>query len=119
MPTYDYVCDKCEHSFELFQQMTEPVKRKCPECGAMKLRRLIGTGAGVLFKGSGFYETDYRSESYKKAAESDKPSDNKSDSKKSDAATAKSDASATSSSESKPKSDTKAAPKKKSGNDKS
>lgn len=72
MPTYDYACDNCGHEFELFQQMTAPVKRKCPECGKNKLQRLIGTGAGVIFKGGGFYETDYRSDSYKKAAEADK-----------------------------------------------
>ena len=71
MPTYDYVCRKCEHSFELFQSMSAPVKRKCPECGEKSLERLIGTGAGIIFKGSGFYETDYRSESYKKAAEAE------------------------------------------------
>ena len=69
MPTYDYKCDACDHAFELFQSMSEPVKRKCPECGRPKLRRLFGTGAAVVFKGSGFYQTDYRSESYKKAAE--------------------------------------------------
>ena len=73
MPTYDYECDACEHSFELFQSISEPVKKKCPECGKPKLRRLIGTGAAVVFKGSGFYQTDYRSESYKKAAEKEKP----------------------------------------------
>lgn len=78
MPTYDYVCRNCEHAFELFQQMSDPVKRKCPECATLKLERLIGTGAGVLFKGSGFYETDYRSDSYKKAAKADQPSDSKS-----------------------------------------
>src|SRR5262249_51724226 len=75
MPTYDYVCDACDHEFELFQSITEPVKRKCPECGKNKLRRLIGTGAAIMFKGSGFYKTDYRSDSYKKRAESEKPSD--------------------------------------------
>ncbi len=68
MPTYDYVCDACEHEFELFQSIKERVKRKCPECGRMKLRRLIGPGAAIVFKGSGFYKTDYRSEAYKKAA---------------------------------------------------
>ena len=73
MPTYDYQCEACDHAFELFQSMSAPVKRKCPECGKLSLKRLIGTGAGVLFKGSGFYETDYRSESYKKAKEADKP----------------------------------------------
>ncbi|MEX0612784.1 MAG: FmdB family zinc ribbon protein [Pirellulales bacterium] len=72
MPTYDYECDACGHSFELFQSISEPVKKKCPECGKPKLRRLFGTGAAVVFKGSGFYQTDYRSESYKKAAEKDK-----------------------------------------------
>jgi putative FmdB family regulatory protein len=74
MPTYDYVCSDCDHSFELFQMMSDPVKRKCPECGTRGLRRLIGTGAGVIFRGSGFYETDYRSDSYKKAADAEKKS---------------------------------------------
>ena len=82
MPTYDYVCRECEHAFELFQQMTAPVKRKCPACGKLRLRRLVGTGAGVIFKGSGFYQTDYRSDAYKKAAEADKKSsDGKSEKK--------------------------------------
>lgn len=72
MPTYDYACDACDHRFELFQSITaEPVK-KCPQCGQRKVRRLIGAGAAIVFKGSGFYKTDYRSESYKKAAEADK-----------------------------------------------
>jgi len=74
MPTYDYVCDACEHQFELFQSIKEEPKRKCPECGRLKLRRLIGPGAAIVFKGSGFYKTDYRSESYKKGAAADKPS---------------------------------------------
>jgi putative FmdB family regulatory protein len=74
MPTYDYVCDACGHEFELFQSMLDPVKRKCPECKKPKLRRLIGAGAAIMFKGSGFYKTDYRSESYKKQAEAEKPS---------------------------------------------
>jgi putative FmdB family regulatory protein len=73
MPTYDYVCDACGHEFEEFQSITEPVLRKCPECKKLKLRRLFGTGAAVVFKGSGFYQTDYRSESYKSGAEKDKP----------------------------------------------
>ena len=68
MPTYDYVCDGCQHGFELFQPITAAHKRKCPECGRLKLRRLIGPGAAIVFKGSGFYQTDYRSESYRKAA---------------------------------------------------
>jgi len=72
MPTYDYECDGCGHAFELFQSISEPVKKKCPECGKSKLRRLFGTGAALVFKGSGFYQTDYRSEAYTKAAEADK-----------------------------------------------
>jgi len=72
MPTYDYKCDKCHHTWELFQSITaEPVKT-CPECKSRKARRVIGPGAGILFKGSGFYQTDYRSDSYKKGAEADK-----------------------------------------------
>lgn len=74
MPTYDYECDACGHEFELFQGINDPHERKCPKCGKLKLRRLFGTGAAVVFKGSGFYQTDYRSESYKKAAEKDKSS---------------------------------------------
>lgn len=78
MPTYDYECDACSHRFELFQSITDAVRRKCPQCGKPKLRRLIGAGAGILFKGSGFYITDYRSDSYKKAADADrKPSEPK------------------------------------------
>lgn len=72
MPTYDYVCDACEHSFELFQSIKDSPIKKCPECGKLKLRRLFGTGAAIMFKGSGFYQTDYRSESYKKKAAAEK-----------------------------------------------
>ncbi|MFM8497330.1 MAG: FmdB family zinc ribbon protein [Planctomycetia bacterium] len=71
MPTYDYVCDGCGHAFELFQSMTDPVKKTCPKCKKSKLRRLIGAGGAIVFKGSGFYKTDYRSESYKKGAAAD------------------------------------------------
>jgi putative FmdB family regulatory protein len=71
MPTYDYVCDACEHAFEEFQYMSDDVLKKCPKCGKKKLRRLIGTGAAIIFKGSGFYQTDYRSESYKSSAKAD------------------------------------------------
>jgi len=85
MPTYDYVCEACQHSFEHFQRITANSLRKCPECGKLKLKRLIGTGAGILFKGSGFYETDYRSDSYKKAAKAEadaaKPKSDSSDAK--------------------------------------
>ncbi|MEQ9616410.1 MAG: zinc ribbon domain-containing protein [Phycisphaerales bacterium] len=85
MPTYDYRCRACEHEFEEFQSMSAKTLRKCPECGKLKLERLIGTGAGIIFKGSGFYETDYRSEGYKKAAESEKKSSEPKSEPKSDA----------------------------------
>ena len=65
MPTYDYLCDNCGHEFEKFQMMSDSLMRKCPKCKKFRLKRLIGTGAGIIFKGSGFYETDYRSENYK------------------------------------------------------
>ena len=82
MPNYDYECDKCGKIFEVFQSMRDRKLRKCPDpaCGG-KVERLLGTGAGIIFKGSGFYETDYRSESYKAGAKADKPSDS-GDSKK-------------------------------------
>lgn len=75
MPTYEYRCGACEHEFELFQSMKDAPKRKCPECGKNALERLIGTGGAVLFRGSGFYQTDYRSESYRKGAKAEKPAD--------------------------------------------
>lgn len=59
MPTYDYKCQKCGRTFEVFQSMTSPVIQKCEKCGG-KVKRLIGTGGGLIFKGSGFYATDYR-----------------------------------------------------------
>ncbi|MFH1198907.1 MAG: FmdB family zinc ribbon protein [Candidatus Omnitrophota bacterium] len=62
MPTYDYECTKCGHTFEAFQQMSDKPLTKCPKCDK-KLRRLIGSGAGLIFKGSGFYATDYRKKS--------------------------------------------------------
>lgn len=74
MPTYEYICESCGCEFEKFQNITANPLRTCPKCGKNKLKRLIGTGAGIIFKGSGFYQTDYRSESYKKAAESEKKS---------------------------------------------
>lgn len=60
MPTYDYVCDACNHQFEEFQSMKDATLTVCPKCNTPKLRRLIGTGAGIIFKGSGFYQTDYK-----------------------------------------------------------
>ena len=86
MPTYDYVCDGCGHAFELFQSMTDAVKKTCPECGKKKLRRLIGAGGAIVFKGSGFYKTDYRSDSYKKGAAAESGSSGKSEGGKSDGA---------------------------------
>jgi putative FmdB family regulatory protein len=76
MPTYDYVCAACGHALEVFQSMSEPPKRKCPACGRNKLERRIGAGAGFLFKGSGFYLTDYRSKSYTEGQKAEsKPAD--------------------------------------------
>ncbi len=72
MPTYEYLCDACEHQFEKFQSMKDDPIRTCPDCKRKKLRRLIGFGAGILFKGSGFYQTDYRSKGYQDAVKKDK-----------------------------------------------
>lgn len=66
MPTYEYECHKCGHIFEVFQKMSDPPRRRCPQCNG-KVERRLGTGAGVIFKGSGFYATDYRSSEYHKA----------------------------------------------------
>jgi putative FmdB family regulatory protein len=71
MPTYDYECRSCAHRFEQFQSMTAKELRQCPECGKKTLQRLIGAGAGVIFKGSGFYSTDYRGPAYDKARKDD------------------------------------------------
>ena len=98
MPTYDYKCDACGHAFEKFQSIKAAPIRKCPKCGKSKVRRLISTGAGLIFKGSGFYITDYRSESYKEKAKSEsgeKTDTSKKDTAKTDspkAETAKADA---------------------------
>ncbi|MBX7103912.1 MAG: zinc ribbon domain-containing protein [Gemmataceae bacterium] len=80
MPTYEYVCDACEHRFDEMQSFSDEPLTKCPSCKKKKLRRLFGTGAAVLFKGSGFYETDYRSDSYKSGAKADSEATKKSDS---------------------------------------
>jgi putative FmdB family regulatory protein len=71
MPTYEYRCEDCGHEFEAFQTISEPPEEKCPVC-AGKVKRIISGGAGFLFKGSGFYITDYRSKEYKAAAEKDR-----------------------------------------------
>jgi putative FmdB family regulatory protein len=75
MPTYDYTCDTCGHEFEAFESIKAEPQKVCPECHDPALRRKIGAGAAILFKGSGFYQTDYRSDSYKKKAEADKPAE--------------------------------------------
>ncbi len=79
MPTYDYQCEKCKKTFELYQSMKDPVVTSCPKdlCrqktwGKGKVKRLLGAGAGLIFKGTGFYITDYRSEGYKSAAKAAK-----------------------------------------------
>ena len=71
MPTYEYQCDACGHRFDKFQSITAAPIKKCPECGKSKVKRLISTGAGLIFKGSGFYITDYRSEGYKNSAKAE------------------------------------------------
>ena len=73
MPTYEYACTKCGHHFEHFQSMKDAPLKKCPKCGKPALKRLVGAGAGLIFKGSGFYITDYRSQSYTDAAKKDAP----------------------------------------------
>ena len=75
MPTYEYKCRECDHTLEKFQSMNDAHLTECPECNKETLKRLIGTGAGIIFKGSGFYQTDYRSDSYNKSAQKDKKSD--------------------------------------------
>src|SRR5215213_3347429 len=81
MPTYDYKCDGCGHQFEEMQSFSADLLKTCPKCGQDQLRRLFGTGAAILFKGGGFYETDYkRGEGYKKAEQADsgaKPAESK------------------------------------------
>lgn len=130
MPTYEYVCDACEHEFELLQRMSDPAVRKCPKCKKLKVRRIISGGAGVIFKGSGFYETDYKqkrggsgtgsrrddsgpasdaksetSSDSKPDSKSDAKSESKSDGKSTDSASTKSDSKSDGKSSS--KSDTK------------
>ncbi len=72
MPTYEYRCKACSHEWEAFQPITARPLRKCPDCGRLKAERIISAGGGILFRGSGFYQTDYRSESWKKGEKADK-----------------------------------------------
>jgi putative FmdB family regulatory protein len=118
MPTYEYQCTACGHAFEKFQSIKAAPIKKCPQCGKSKVKRLIGMGAGLLFKGSGFYITDYRGHSYSKAAKADAPPTTSGESKPAatDAsATPKADAKPTEAksaeSKSEPKSEPKAQPK--------
>ena len=94
MPTYDYCCDACKHEFEQFESITTEPQKKCPKCKKNKLRRLFGAGGGLIFKGSGFYQTDYRPDSYKKAAEADKPESESSDSSSKESSSSKSESKA-------------------------
>ena len=106
MPTYEYKCDACGYAFERFQPITaDPVKR-CPECGKAKVKRLISAGAGIIFKGSGFYITDYRSEGYNNSAKADKAEGGTSGEAKTDT---KSESKSDSKSDSKPAADVKPA----------
>jgi len=100
MPTYDYACENCGHKWELFQSIKANPIRKCPSCGRQKAKRMIGPGAGIIFRGTGFYQTDYRSDSYKKAAEADSKSQSDGNGKADKSA---SETKSTMSSESKPK----------------
>ena len=106
MPTYDYKCSACDHRWELFQSIKANPIKKCPACGKSNAKRMIGPGAGIIFKGSGFYQTDYRSDSYKKAAEADKKSQSGGEAK-SDQGPSSDSKSSSSSSESKPSSEKK------------
>jgi putative FmdB family regulatory protein len=118
MPTYEYRCNACKHEFEEFQSITAPHIKKCPSCGKLKLERLIGIGSAVMFKGGGFYETDYRSESYKQAAKADadaaKPKTDSSESKGDGKPDSKTDSKSDSKPDKKndPKPESKAEPKK-------
>lgn len=71
MPTYEYHCQACKHQFDELQSFSDPELKKCPKCGKKKLKRAFGVGAAVLFKGSGFYQTDYRSQSYQSSAQAE------------------------------------------------
>lgn len=86
MPNYDYRCETCDHLFEVFQSMNDPKLEDCPEEGCDgRVKRLLGTGAGLIFKGGGFYETDYRSQSYKDGAKKESDASKPDSGKKSDA----------------------------------
>ena len=71
MPTYDYACTRCGHQFEQFQSMLDRPLKKCPKCAKLSLKRLVGAGAGIIFKGTGFYSTDYKKSGASPASSSD------------------------------------------------
>lgn len=77
MPTYEYECESCSYKFEFFQGIKAPLLEKCPKCKKLKLRRLVGMGAGIIFKGSGFYTTDYKKKESEKLATKSQKQDNK------------------------------------------
>lgn len=101
MPTYDYACSACGHAVEIFHSITDKPKRRCPACGKPKLERRISAGAGFLFKGAGFYQTDYRSDSYR-AGEKAESGDTKSASDASSSTTPEASKDAAKSSDAKP-----------------
>lgn len=105
MPTYTYACQKCEHQMDVFHSMNDTPKVKCEACGSTRTKKLIGTGAGIIFKGSGFYETDYKNNSGKKVDKTESGAAEKKDAKtegKSEAKSeSKSETKSTSKSESK------------------
>jgi putative FmdB family regulatory protein len=107
MPTYDYVCQNCDHAFEEFQSMSAPLLKKCPKCGKAKLKRLIGSGAGIIFKGSGFYQTDYRSDSYTQSVKNESGSTSPASTKSAETASKDSKAETKSETSSETKSETK------------
>ena len=88
MPTYDYRCDECGHEFETYQSMKDEKLTKCPNCGKESLKRLIGSGSGLIFKGSGFYLTDYKN----KTTDTNSSKSTSEDTKKTDSAPAQADA---------------------------
>jgi putative FmdB family regulatory protein len=97
MPTYDYECKACKNTWDEFQSMSAKPTKKCPKCGKAKATRKIGAGAGIIFKGSGFYQTDYRSDSYKKSADADSKSQSSTESKSDSKSEPKGDSKSTSS----------------------
>jgi putative FmdB family regulatory protein len=101
MPTYTYVCKKCEHEMDVFHGMNDAPKVKCAACGSTRTQKRLGTGAGIIFKGSGFYETDYKGGA-KKKEESGAGGSEKSEAKSESKETTKSDSKSESKSDSKP-----------------